>query len=55
MFLYTYFINQSQPDIISGLRMAMITSFKNFVKTPGAGAHPKGRPIAIKNSPSILN
>ena len=35
--------------------MAFSPYLINLVKTPGAGAQPKGKPIAIKNSPSILN
>lgn len=35
--------------------MAFNAYLMNFVNIPGAGAQPKGSPIAIKYSPSILN
>jgi hypothetical protein len=49
------FINQSSPKIIYVLRVAFNRGLINFVNIPGAGAHPKGRPSAVKYSPSIVN
>ena len=49
------FINQSPDFKLYGLRNTFNTSFKNLVNIPGAGAQSKGRPIAKKNSLSILN
>ena len=41
--------------ILPGYLAAFSGYLINFVNIPGAGAQPKGKPIAIKNSPSILN
>jgi hypothetical protein len=50
-----YLIIQSSVRMRCGFLKAASTWRMNFVKTPGAGDQPNGKPNAIKNSPSILN
>ena len=47
--------SKSGLQILPGYLMAFRAYLINLVNIPGAGAQPKGRPIAIKYSLSILN